>query len=112
MSDETLHRALLFDFYAELLTAKQREYYDLYYNNDLSLGEIAEQADISRQGVWDMIRRAEKTMQMTEEKTGIIARFEELQNEVYEIEKLVHSIADSERTVVDEILQRLERLKN
>lgn len=110
MSDETLHRALLFDFYAELLTVKQREYYDLYYNDDLSLGEIAEQANISRQGVWDMIKRAEKTMQMTEEKTGIIARFEQLQTEVGEIEKLVKRLTDSE--AAEEILQRLHSLKN
>ena len=58
--DEQLMRVMLFDFYGELLTAKQRMYFHLHYNEDLSLSEIAEQEGISRQGVWDIIRRAEE----------------------------------------------------
>ena len=50
---------MLLDFYGELLTDKQRECFDLHYNEDLSLAEIAEQLGVSRQGVWDNIRRAE-----------------------------------------------------
>lgn len=75
MTDETVLRTMLFDFYGELLTDKQREYFDLHYNDDLSLAEIAEQAGISRQGVWDIIRRAEDTLRRTEEKTGLVRRF-------------------------------------
>ena len=75
MEEDTVYRTMLFDFYGELLTGKQREYYDLHYNDDLSLSEIAEQTGISRQGVWDIIRRAEKTLEETEEKTGLVARF-------------------------------------
>ena len=67
---------MLLDFYGELLTDKQRECCDLHYNEDLSLSEIAEQLGISRQGVWDNIRRAESAMQDIEEKTGLIRRFE------------------------------------
>lgn len=51
MPDETVWRTMLFDFYGELLTEKQREYYDLHYNQDLSLAEIAASSGISRQGV-------------------------------------------------------------
>ena len=58
MPDETVWRTMLFDFYGDLLTDKQREYYDLHYNQDLSLAEIAASSGISRQGVWDNIRRA------------------------------------------------------
>lgn len=72
---------MLFDFFGELLTEKQREYFDLHYNEDYSLSEIAEQAGVSRQGVWDIIHRAELTLCETEEKTGIIARFSE-RNEI------------------------------
>ena len=68
---------MLLDFYGELLTDKQRECFDLHYNEDLSLSEIAEQLGISRQGVWDSIRRAESAMEDVEEKTGLIRRFEE-----------------------------------
>ena len=73
--DEALFRTMLFDFYGELLTEKQREYFDLHYNEDLSLGEIAESQGISRQGVWDLIRRAEESLRRYEEKTGLVARF-------------------------------------
>ena len=51
MENSAVMRSMLFDFYGELLTDKQREYFDLRYNEDLSLGEIAEQSGISRQGV-------------------------------------------------------------
>ena len=54
-----LRQTMLLDLYGDLLTDKQRECYDLHYNEDLSLSEIAEQLSISRQGVWDNIRRAE-----------------------------------------------------
>ena len=65
----------LLDWYGLLLTEKQRECYDLHYNEDLSLSEIAEQCGVSRQGVWDNIRRAEAALQEMEEKTGLIRRF-------------------------------------
>ena len=66
MPDETVWRTMLFDFYGELLTEKQREYYDLHYNQDLSLAEIAASSGISRQGVWDNIRRADAALRDAE----------------------------------------------
>ncbi len=75
MSENRLMQSMLLDFYGELLTEKQRECYDLHYNEDLSLSEIAEQSGISRQGVWDNIRRAEASLRQIEEKTGLIRRF-------------------------------------
>ena len=67
-------QSMLLDFYGQLLTDKQRECFDLHYNEDLSLSEIAEQAGISRQGVWDNIRRAESALRGIEEKTGLLRR--------------------------------------
>lgn len=75
MKNQTYRMTMLFDFYGELLTQRQREFFDLYYNEDLSLGEIAENNDITRQGVRDVIVRAERTMQEIEDKTGLIRRF-------------------------------------
>ena len=75
MNDSRLMQSMLLDFYGELLTEKQRQCYDLHYNEDLSLSEIAEQCGISRQGVWDNIRRAEAALSGIEEKTGLIQRF-------------------------------------
>lgn len=79
MDESRLMRSMLLDFYGELLTSKQRECYDLHYNDDLSLAEIAEQLGISRQGVWDNIRRADAALRDIEEKTGLIRRFSHTQ---------------------------------
>ena len=76
MKNQTYRMTMLFDFYGELLTDRQKEFFDLYYNEDLSLAEIAENAGISRRGVRDVIVRAEAAMQEVEDKTGIIKRFE------------------------------------
>ena len=73
--EDALLRTMLFDFFGELLTDKQREYFHLHYNEDMSLGEIAESEGISRQGVWDIIRRGEESLRRYEEKTGLVARF-------------------------------------
>ena len=77
MKNQTYRMTMLFDFYGDLLTERQREFFDLYYNEDLSLTEIAENSGISRQGVRDVIVRAEGLMQEMEDKTGIVRRFEE-----------------------------------
>ena len=63
MKNQTYRMTMLFDFYGELLTERQKEFFDLYYNEDLSLSEIAENNGISRQGVRDVIVRAEAIMQ-------------------------------------------------
>lgn len=76
MKNQTYRMTMLYDFYGELLTDRQKEFFDLYYNEDLSLAEIAENAGISRQGVRDVIVRAEGVMQEVEDKTGLIRRFE------------------------------------
>jgi predicted DNA-binding protein YlxM (UPF0122 family) len=73
---------MLYDFYGELLTDRQKEFFDYYYNDDLSLSEIAENAGISRQGVRDVIVRAEAIMQEIEDKTGLIRRFEQMRPHV------------------------------
>ena len=67
--------ALLLDMYGELLTQKQRNVMDQYYNFDLSLQEIAENVGISKQGVHDLIRRAENLLLRTENKLGFLKRF-------------------------------------
>lgn len=57
MAEDTLYNAMLLDFYGPLLTEKQREYFDLHYNSDYSLTEIAQESGVSRQAVWDNIIR-------------------------------------------------------
>ena len=85
MKNQTYRMTLLFDFYGDILTDRQKEFYDLYYNEDLSLAEIAENYGISRQGVRDVIVRAEGIMTELEDKTGIIKRFKAMQTHVQAI---------------------------
>ena len=75
MKNQTFRMTMLFDFYGELLTERQKEFYELYYDEDLSLSEIAENYGISRQGVRDVIVRAEAYMTEIEDKTGLVKRF-------------------------------------
>ena len=75
MKNQTYRMTMLFDFYGDVLTDRQKEFYDLYYNEDLSLGEIAENYGITRQGVRDVIVRAEAVLTELEDKTGLIKRF-------------------------------------
>lgn len=75
MKGKLLEMSLLFDFYGETLTEKQRELFDLYYNEDLSLSEIAEHAGITRQGVRDAVKRAEHALQEMEGRLGLVSRY-------------------------------------
>ncbi len=78
---------MLMDIYGSLLTPKQRDYMNLYYNDDLSLQEIAEFAGISRQGVHDLIKRGEMTLKDTEKKLGFMKRLTKLDSELQHIEE-------------------------
>lgn len=82
LKNQTYRMTMLYDFYGELLTDRQKEFFDYYYNDDLSLSEIAENAGISRQGVRDVIVRAEGIMQEFEDKTHLIRRFEQMRGRI------------------------------
>lgn len=86
MKNQTFRMTMLFDFYGEMLTERQKEFYDLYYNEDLSLAEIAENYGISRQGVRDVIVRAETIMTELEDKTGLLKRFMQMRDKIAAIE--------------------------
>ena len=93
MKSQAYRMTMLYDFFGDMLTDRQKEFYDLYYNEDLSLSEIAENYGISRQGVRDVIVRAEATLTELEEKTGIIKRFHKMQEELAAMESTVDGIA-------------------
>lgn len=88
MKDQAFRMTMLYDFYGDMLTERQREFYDLYHNEDLSLAEIAENYGITRQGVRDVIVRAEAILNDFEEKTGIVARFLKVRSALEEIGRL------------------------
>ena len=91
--DELTEISLLLDFYGQLITKRQYEILDLHYNNDFSLGEIAEQMNISRQGVYDNIKKGKTALILLEEKLGLIDRFSTQKNKAKEILALLDSLS-------------------
>ena len=82
---ESLEMTLLFDYYGELLTQRQRDCLDMRYNQDMSLGEIAQELGVSRQGVFDNLSRAEALLRNMEEKTGCVRRAMQARRAVQQI---------------------------
>ena len=110
MKNQAYRMTMLFDFYGELLTDRQKEFFDLYYNEDLSLAEIAENYGISRQGVRDVIVRAEGIMTEMEDKTGIIKRFHLMQKQLNSVsEDVARIVAINENKYFDRELDILAR---
>ena len=116
MSEKNMKYGMLLDFYGELLSDSQREMMDLYYNEDFSLSEIADEIGITRQGVRDAVWRAEETLSSYEDKLGMIARFQSLRAQR---DSACHALADlasrsdaaGMRKSLDEIRQTLEQLE-
>ncbi|WP_422445881.1 YlxM family DNA-binding protein [Thermoanaerobacterium sp. DL9XJH110] len=98
---------LLYDFYSDFLTGKQREIFELHYLNDLSFGEIAENYGITRQGVYDIIHRSQDILFECEEKLGMVKRFLRLEKKVEEILK---SLKELEPALSGEYRCKLEKI--
>ena len=111
MSEKNMRYCLLLDFYGEVLSSGQREMMDLYYNEDFSLSEIADEIGITRQGVRDAVRRAEESLDSLEEKLGLAARFDRLRTQRAEIMALLSDIDRPRDDVIQEALQKLEMLE-
>lgn len=110
MAEEILHRVAidwLLDIYGNLLTDKQREIASLYYEEDYSLAEIAQQAGVSRQSVYDTLQRVEKQLLSTEEKLGIRKK---LLNVERQVEAAMASLSDQQ--AVRQHLEKALRLLN
>ncbi len=102
--------ALLADFYGPLLTEKQRNVWDLHYQQDLSLAEIADLAKISRQAIHDLLRRTEKILVGYEEKLGLIERFIIEREKLGEIETLLTKLI-SQEPFEGTVKERLEQIQ-
>ena len=107
MKNQTYRMTMLFDFYGEVLTERQKEFFDLYYNEDLSLAEIAEHAGISRQGVRDAIVRSETILRETEDKLGLVKKYSGYESKLDEIHQAAAYIAQ-----VNAKLRNFEIAKN
>ena len=110
--DKVVKVGKLFSLYNSLLTEKQQEMVKLYYYHDLSLGEIAKQQEISRQAVYDNLKRAEKSLQKYEEKLNLATYFDVVQMEIDKltnsIDKIRPKLNQEEAEEIDEILAQLK----
>lgn len=102
----------LFDFYGQLLTDRQKDFMELYYAHNLSLGEIAEEYNVSRQAVYDTLKRANQLLAQYEEKLGLAARFKAERNKLSDAAALLDQSGSVQanskirraREIIDEIL--------
>lgn len=104
-----LHFTMLLDVYGSLLTEKQRETLDFYYNEDLSLGEISEETGITRQGVMNCIKKCEQRLLELEEALGLVERFTALKADTEKLEAVIAVSDCSNRTEVLDIISDIKR---
>ena len=114
--EKNIEVSLLLDFYGELLKPAVRQTIDLYYNDDLSLAEVAQQCGITRQGVRDSVKRGEAQLFAYEEKLGLWKRFHQLESGLDDIAaaaKEIENNSEEETTIAlaREISQKAAALK-
>lgn len=102
--ERIVEQTMLYDFYGELLTDHQKEIYEQVAYQDLSISEIAEQQGISRQGVFDLVRRCDRILMGYEERLHLIARFQQAKQSVQQIKQLAGASDETERdTALEQI---------
>ena len=108
MFEKNLEIGYLLDFYGDILPERRRDIMDLYYNDDLSLSEIAEQMGITRQAVRDSIKKTEQELFFYEEKLGLRRRFTEAETRV---EKAISLCEAARETIPPAIAEELEAIR-
>lgn len=91
-----LNYSILLDYYGQMLTDKQRETLEYYYNEDLSLSEISEIVGTSRQGIMDIIKRSEQQLNSFEQKLCLKKHFSNINEAVKVLSEICNSVEDSE----------------
>jgi predicted DNA-binding protein YlxM (UPF0122 family) len=110
MLEKVLRVNALYDFYQPLLTPKQQEYLNLYYLNDFSLGEIAERNQVTRQAVYDNLKRAESALEAFEEKLGLFRKYKVRLSLISKMRDLADHLNSEERKQLDSFIDELENL--
>lgn len=104
-----LNITILLDVYGQLLTEKQRFAIDMYYNEDLSLAEIADEIDISRQGVRDSIKQGEKHLLEYEQQLGVVRRFQNISSHLDRLNNLLRGLSFEGRERILEIADEIAK---
>lgn len=108
--DDILELTLLYDFYGELLTPKQKLVYEMYYQNDLSLSEIGQELSISRQAVRDQLKRTEGILYGYEQKLQLVSRFLQQQRAVRQMKQKIEEL-EKQYPLPPEGVAALEKIK-
>ncbi|HIY02387.1 MAG TPA: YlxM family DNA-binding protein [Candidatus Blautia faecipullorum] len=106
--EKFVEQTLLYDFYGELLTERQQQVYETVVLEDYSLSEVAEELGISRQGVHDMIRRCNHTLEEYEGKLHLVEKFIRIRDQIRKIQKIadacqMQEIADISNEILEEL---------
>ncbi|MDD2494196.1 MAG: sigma factor-like helix-turn-helix DNA-binding protein [Tissierellia bacterium] len=113
MSGKNFIYSILFDYYGDLLKDNQASIIDLYYNQDYSLSEIAEEMNISRQGVHDALKRAEKSLVEYEDKIKLHDKYMKYLAAAENIIKLVSTIDDEKYLdIINNIKEEANKIIN
>jgi predicted DNA-binding protein YlxM (UPF0122 family) len=107
--EKIVEQSLLYDFYGELLNAHQKQIYEDFILNDLSLSEIAEQQGISRQGVHDLVKRCNNILAGYEEKLHLLEKFLNTKEKINHINELSKEF---DKTKQMEIVEQIQRISN
>jgi uncharacterized protein len=110
MLEKTTRMNYLYDFYQALLTPKQRSYMSLYYLDDYSLGEIAEQYEVSRQAVYDNIKRTEAMLEEYEKKLSLFQKFQKRNQLMNQLKDYVLQKYGEDKQLFD-MIKKLEELE-
>lgn len=112
MLQKILRIGLLFDFYGALLTGKQQQCLEMHYIHDLSLSEIGSELGVSRQAVYDILKRAEQTLEEYEAKLKLVNRYQQEQQTIKQVYQLVGNLSPEIRNIpeIQSVLQKLANL--
>lgn len=105
---KNLNFVYLLDFYGGILNDRQKEVMTLYYDDDLSLAEIAEITEISRQGVHDLIKRGETKLTEADKALGLVTRFEGIKETVYKLETEIDSSDCENKENINKLIELLK----
>lgn len=116
--DEVIQTSLLYDFYGSLLTDRQREVMELYYGENLSLSEIAAEFSISRQGVYDALKNAERALHEYEQKLGLVEKFQQSREAIGAIDGMIEELIngmrkpEAEALTASQVTAELQKIKD
>ena len=109
--NEILEQSLLYDFYGELLNDHQKEVYEQFVLDDLSLSEIAQEKGISRQGVHDLVKRCQKTLEGYEANLHLVEKFLSIKEKVGQIDEMLDTYEETGRDT-KEMISQIRQISN